>query len=77
MIEVNLPSGVAARLDMIPSEVSKLTFVAAFLDDKQMRRPFTGTQSQAVCDELGLPIGRNEADNCRAIAAYYAGGEDV
>lgn len=73
MIEVNLPSGVSARLDVMPSEVSKLAFVCAFLDRSQMRRLFTGSQSAAVCSELGLPFTKSESTNCQTILDHFEG----
>lgn len=75
LVKVTLDSGVSAKLDALPAEVTKLAFVSAFLDDRQMRRLFAGSQSAKVCDELGLPFSKNEAENCRTIAGYWAGLE--
>lgn len=73
MITATLETGVSVRLDAIPSEVDKLTFVAAFLTYQQMRRLFTGSQSAAVASALGLTPNKSEATNCRNIEAYYKG----
>lgn len=72
LVKVTLPSGVSARLDMIPTDVSKLAFVAAFLDAGQMRRLFNWRDSAEVCKELGLPVSKTETVNCQTIEAFYS-----
>lgn len=73
MIEVTLPNGVTTKLDLIPSEISRLAFVCAFIDSAQMRRLMTGKDSAKVCSELGLDSVSSEKINCESIENYYKG----
>ena len=71
--KVKLATGVSVELDKIPSEVSKLTFVSAFLNESQMKRLFTGSQSGNICKELGIEPTKSESNNCKAIVEYFKG----
>lgn len=71
--QASVATNVHVRLDAIPDESSRLLFVCAFLNKREIRRLLTKQQAEDLCEEIGIEPSGNERQDCANIHAYFQG----